>query len=73
LASGFFALCRTTRTIDRRFFKTEKFFAGWRNWIAALADHLGSGEECAGGCGGANQIKDDNLKLEEQIRGRLKA
>jgi hypothetical protein len=72
-AAGFFALCRTTRTIGRRSFKTEEFFAGWHNWIAALADHLGSGEECAGGCGGANKIKDDNLKLEEQIRGRLKA
>ncbi len=72
-AARFFALCRTTRRIGRRFFKTEEFFAGWGNWIAVLADHLGSWEECAGGCGGANKIKDDNLKLEEQIRGRLKA
>ncbi len=34
----FFALCGTTRTIGRRFFNTEEFFAGWRNWSGLVVD-----------------------------------
>jgi hypothetical protein len=39
-AARFFALCRTTRTIGRQFFKTEEFFAGWRNWFDLFVDRF---------------------------------